>query len=153
QYFVNVQADSSVRLYDSEAHAVNGTDVGLITLSAGSGAQGLTTAATLTLKSGDVIFAETQESVSITRGKAPTVKFIKVEQITPFKVNATGLIDITAGKSVFLDSDINIRIDQVAAGYGADNYADNIRIKGKESILDATGSSKTNVIGASLVLE
>jgi Ca2+-binding RTX toxin-like protein len=152
QYYVNVQADGTVRLYDSEAHAVNGTDIGLKLLTAGSGTESFTTASTLTLKSSDVIFAETAESINITRGTTPTVKFVKVEQITPFTVDATGQIDVTAGGSVFLNSNIDINVDQVVAGSG-NGFADNIRIKGKGSILDASGGTKTNVIGQDIVLE
>ncbi|HUJ86770.1 MAG TPA: hypothetical protein VLX30_07975 [Burkholderiales bacterium] len=114
------------------------------------------TADTLTLALGDAIqseaSADTPESVSITRGEAPAVAFIKVEQITAFKVNATGQIDITAGAGVLLDSDTDIRIDQVVAG-SSHSYQDNIRIKGAESILDATDGTRTNIIGEDLVLE
>ncbi|PYP94157.1 MAG: hypothetical protein DMD38_16320, partial [Gemmatimonadetes bacterium] len=114
------------------------------------------TADTLTLANGSLIFAETTESISIGRGKAPTVADIKISQVSPFKVNAGAMIDIEAGKSVYLDSDKAIRLDQVIAGK-AENYADNVRIatigQTGESILDATSGTRTNIEGQNLILE
>src|SRR5882762_9427294 len=130
--------------------ALNSTGPGLVYRITGI------TADTLTLANGSVIFAETTESIGIGRGRAPTVADIKISQVSPFKVNAGGMIDIEAGKSVYLDSDKAIRLDQVIAGK-AENYADNVRIatigQAGESILDATSGTRTNIEGQNLILE
>ncbi|HET9187884.1 MAG TPA: hypothetical protein VFN80_08010, partial [Acidothermaceae bacterium] len=114
------------------------------------------TADTLTLSNGSVIFAEGPENISIGRGSAPHIADIKISQVSPFKVNAGGTINIQADKSVYLDSDQTIRVDQVVAGK-TENYGDNIRIatigQTQESILDATGGAKTNIEGQNLLLE
>ena len=113
-------------------------------------------ASTLTLANGSVIFAEGPESIGIGRGRAPTIADIKISQVNAFKVNAGGNIDIEAGKSVYLDSDTTIRLDQVIAGK-AENYGDNVRIatigQTGESILDGTVSSEANIEGQNLILE
>ena len=114
------------------------------------------TASTLTLSQSDVIQDEADHtspvSINITRGvPASSVAYIKVEQINAFKVNALGTIDITAGKNVFLNSDLAIRIDQVSAGDTV--TGDKIRIKGDSSILDAVGGGTINVRGNDMVLE
>src|SRR5206468_11166390 len=58
---------------------------------------------TLTLANGSVIFAEGPESISIGRGKAPDVADIKISQVSPFKVNTSGTINIDR-KSTRLNS-------------------------------------------------
>src|SRR5262249_23643857 len=68
------------------------------------------TADTITLANGTVIFAEGTQSIGIGRGKAPAIADIKISQVSPFKVNAGGMINIQADKSVYLDSDQTIRI-------------------------------------------
>ncbi|MGH3551947.1 MAG: beta strand repeat-containing protein, partial [Mycobacterium sp.] len=118
------------------------------------------TAGTITLTNGDVIFNEATETISIGRGRAPAVSDIKVSQVSPFKVNAGGQINVSAGKSVYLDSDQTIRIVQVIAGT-TENYGDNVRIatigQTAESILNAqSGNSNltsANIEGQNLVLE
>ena len=92
------------------------------------------------------------ETVQLTRGATPTVTQIVVAQVTALNVNATGLINITAGSNVFLDSTVNLRLNQVTAG--DTTYGSDIRIKGTGSILDGAASSSTvNLRGNDIVLE
>ena len=134
----------------------------------GANANGLTyritkvTDDTITLSNTDVIIAEGTQNITLYRGKVPSVTYIKVEQISAFNVYATGTVDVTAGKGVFLNTgEVNggfsdIRVGQVIAGNGADNYGDNIRLKSKESIVDAIGGGNIltpNIEGHDVILE
>ena len=78
------------------------------------------TATTITLGSEDLVFAEgsagTPETVSITDGVSPEPAAIQIDQVNPVTVNAAGLITITAADDVYLDSDVDVRLNQVVAG-------------------------------------
>src|SRR5262249_18711596 len=112
-------------------------------------------ATVLTLSKHDLIHDEATagapEAISITRGVAPTITTIQIQKITPLNVNATGVFNVTAGKNVYLNSTITMQLDQVSAGdiiTGAD-----IRMKGKQSILNAGAPAAINLRGASIILE
>jgi hypothetical protein len=114
------------------------------------------TATTITLATNTLVFAEasaaTPETISITRGIAPKPTAIQIQQITPMNVNATGLITITAKNNVYLDSAIDVRLNQVAAGTLA--IGSQIQIKGQQSILSGVPSSPTaNLQGGNIILE
>ncbi|KPK77738.1 MAG: hypothetical protein AMJ79_02265 [Phycisphaerae bacterium SM23_30] len=61
-------------------------------------------------------------------------------------VEATGVIDISAGDHVYLGSESDINVKQIHGG-------DQIRIKGGKAISNAAGATQTNVEGADMILE
>lgn len=108
------------------------------------------TADTITLGQSSNIFAEAGQTVTITRGVEPVITTIKVGQSDDVNVNATGKIDITAGKNVLLGSTVTIKLDSVVAG--DTTTGDNIRIKGSQSILDVSAGGP-DIRGRDTVLE
>jgi hypothetical protein len=113
------------------------------------------TATTITLATEDLIFAEAtpgaSETVSITRGISPEPAAIQIDQVNPVTVNATRLISITAADDVYLDSDVDVRLNQVVAG--TTTIGSQIQIKGEGSILNGASTSTVNLQGGDIVLE
>ena len=114
------------------------------------------TATTITLARNAFIANEASalhpETISITQGVAPKPIAIQIHQITPINIKSTGLINITASQNVYIDSPIDIRINQVTAG--TTTIGSQIQIKGQQSILDGAASPSTvNLQGGNIVLE
>ena len=79
------------------------------------------------------------------------VTAIQIDQREDVDVNATGKINIVAGKNVYLGSEQDIRIDQVKAGDSL--VGDFIRIKGAQGILNVAAPGTTNLTGGDTILE
>ncbi|HET6237314.1 MAG TPA: hypothetical protein VFE41_20495 [Acetobacteraceae bacterium] len=116
------------------------------------------TATTLTLAPEDLVVSEgtaaAPETITVTLGVAPKPVAIQIAQINPIQVEATGVINITASQSVFVDSTVDVRIGQVTAG--TTSVGSQIQIKTKASITDgqAVGPNATpNLQGGEIVLE
>ncbi len=88
----------------------------------------------------------------MTLGVAPKPVAIQIAQINPIQVEASGVINITASQSVFVDSTVDVRIGQVTAG--TTSVGSQIQIKTQASISDGeAGATTPNVQGGELVLE
>ncbi len=116
------------------------------------------TATTLTLTPEALIVSEgtaaAPETISVTLGVAPKPVAIQIAQINPIQIEATGVINITASQSVFVDSTVDVRIGEVAAG--TTTVGSQIQIKTKSSILDGqagAASPTPNLQGGEVVLE
>ena len=172
-YYVYVEGDGSFELYDTAAHAMAGGS------GPGSGLETLSLARQRLWRRTELRDQQrhqreehfgpfergrdlhrgrdflTPESISISRGQSPTIKDIQVEQVAPVWVNATAQLDITAGTSVFINSQDNVQIDQVVAGETA-NYQGNIRIYtigSGTSITNDSSNGAPNLEGQNLILE
>ncbi len=118
------------------------------------------TATTITLASNDFIVAEATsaaaETISLIQGISPQPVAIVIHQIKPINVNATGLVSITAVNNVYLDSAVDVRLNQVVAGTAL--IGSQIEIKAQGSILNdapatATGAPAVNLQGGNIILE
>ncbi len=110
----------------------------------------------ITLSQSDLIQNEGTQTdpiaIQITPGKAPVITNIEVAQIEPLTADMTGKLNITAGESVLLNSNVgDINIGQITAG--DTTVGAQIRIEGQGSILDAAGSGVTNLRGNYVLLE
>jgi len=109
------------------------------------------TAGVITLIDRDRLVTETSVNITITRGEAPTIDSIYIDQREDVDIEATGDVIVDAGGKVYLGSESDIRIVHIYAGDGL--VGDNVRIKGGESILNVAGSSATNFRSADIILE
>jgi hypothetical protein len=116
------------------------------------------TASTLTLTPEDLTVSEgtsaAPETITVTLGVAPKPVAIEIAQINPIQIEATGVINITAAESVFVNSTVDVRIGQVTAG--TTTVGSQIQIKTKSSILDGqagAASPTPNLQGGNVVLE
>ena len=113
------------------------------------------TASTITVAMNDLIVSEASagspENIGITRGAVPQAYAILVDQITPLNVDASGLISVTAAHDVYLDSQVDIRLDQVLAG--TTKIGAQVQIKGQGSIVNGKSSKTVNVQAGDVVLE
>jgi hypothetical protein len=116
------------------------------------------TATTLTLTPEDLVVSEgtaaAPETITVTLGVTPKPVAIEIAQINPIQIEATGIVNITASQSVFVDSTVDVRIGQVTAG--TTSVGSQIQIKTKSSITDgqAGATSPTpNLQGGEIVLE
>ena len=114
------------------------------------------TATTITLAQDTFVANEASaalpETISIIQGVAPKPIAIQIEQISPITVKMTGALSITATQNVYIDSPIDIRINQVVAG--TTTIGSQIQIKGQGSILNGAASQSTpNLQGGDTVLE
>ncbi len=116
------------------------------------------TATTLTLAPEDLVVAEATsaapETITVTLGVTPKPVAIEITQIKPINIEATGVINITAAQSVFVDSTVDVHIGQVTAG--TTTVGSQIQIKTKASIVDGQASAPVqtpNLQGGEIVLE
>ena len=109
------------------------------------------TTGVITLIARDRLVTETAVNITITRGEAPTIDSIYIDQREDVDVEATGDVTVDAGGKVYLGSESDLNIVHVYAGDGV--VGDNVRIKGGESIYNIAGSSATNFRSSDIILE
>jgi hypothetical protein len=116
------------------------------------------TVTTLTLSPEDLVVSEATaaapEKITVTLGVTPKPVAIQIAQINPINIEASGVVNITAAQSVFVDSTVDVRIGQVTAG--TTTVGSQIQIKTKSSILDGQAGAMNptpNLQGGEIVLE
>ncbi|MHC4618339.1 MAG: hypothetical protein ACYTEQ_11370 [Planctomycetota bacterium] len=104
----------------------------------------LTTSASLLTESGKAVIIT--PVVSDSMNPHANISTIIVNQREDVDVRATGEINIDAGASVYLGSEIDLNIDTVVAG-------DKVRIKGGQGVFNWAVGGATNVVSSDLILE
>lgn len=98
-----------------------------------------------------IVTENANQVVTLRRGTAPTITAIRISNLDDVNVNASGGIDIIAGKGVLLGSTIDIKLEQVIAGNAV--TGDKIRIKGSQKIVDAAAPGLAYIRGNDVILE
>jgi hypothetical protein len=100
------------------------------------------TASTLKLFSSTVLTTETDPvPVTITRGRAPVVTAIVIDQRDDVNVTATGILTVTAAAGVLIGSEEDMRVNVVTAGGGEDRIIVNLL----PSLTSTTGGVRDTV--------
>jgi len=110
------------------------------------------TATVITLTSSASLVDEEDVQVTVT-GPTPTVTAIVIDQRDDVNVNATGVINATAGTNLYLGSgapeggsETSLNLGQIVAG-------DDVRIKSRPGIFNAAAAGIVNILGGDLILE